>query len=76
MYSSSSVVGEQSYWEGDNFFFFNKRLEIGGFFVGRKNQKLIDTITGAKANGLKLYDYFKYLFEEIPIHMEDKTYPS
>jgi len=45
-----------------------------------------DTITGAKAsamiyslaetakaNNLKPYEYFKYLLEEIPEHMDDKN---
>ena len=52
----------------------------------RNNWKLIDTINGAqasaiiysiaetaKANNLKPYDYFKYLLEEIPKHMDDKS---
>lgn len=58
---------------------------IRGFCIGRNNWKLIDTINGAqasaiiysivetaKANNLKPYDYFKYLLEEIPLHMNDK----
>ncbi len=57
---------------------------IRGFTIGRKNWQTIDTINGAKssailysiaetakANDLKLYDYFKYLLEEIPKHTED-----
>ena len=58
---------------------------IRGFCIGRNNWKIIDTINGAqasaiiysiaetaKANNLKPYDYFKYLLEEIPKHMDDK----
>ncbi len=58
---------------------------IRGFCIGKKNWVLIDTIEGAKAsaiiysiaetakaNNLKPYQYFKYLLEEIPKHMEDK----
>ncbi len=57
---------------------------IRGFCVGKKNWQMIDTINGAnssailysiaetaKANNLKPYDYFKYLLEEIPKHLED-----
>lgn len=57
---------------------------IRGFCVGKKNWQMIDTINGAKtsamiysiaetakANNLKPYDYFEYLVEEIPKHMED-----
>lgn len=57
---------------------------ISGFCVGKKNWQMIDTINGAKtsamiysiaetakANNLKPYDYFEYLVEEIPKHMED-----
>lgn len=57
---------------------------IRGFCVGKKNWQMIDTINGAKtsamiysiaetakANNLKPYDYFEYLLEEIPKHMED-----
>ena len=59
---------------------------IRGFCIGRNNWRLIDTINGAqasaiiysiaetaKANNLKPYDYFKYLLEEIPNHMDDKN---
>ena len=58
---------------------------IRGFCIGKKNWVLIDTINGAKssaivysiaetakANNLKPYEYFKYLLEEIPEHMDDK----
>jgi len=58
---------------------------IRPFCVGKKNWKLIDTVNGAKAsaiiysvaetakaNNLKPYEYFKYLLEEIPKHMDDK----
>lgn len=54
------------------------------FCVGKKNWVMIDTIAGAessaiiysiaetaKANDLKPYDYFEYLLEEIPKHMDD-----
>ena len=56
---------------------------IKGFCVGKKNWQMIDTINGAKtsamiysiaetakANNLKPYDYFEYLLEEIPKHIE------
>ena len=58
---------------------------IRGFCIGKKNRQMIDTINGAhssaiiysiaetaKANNLKPYDYFVYLLEEIPKHMEQK----
>ena len=58
---------------------------IRGFCIGKKNWQMIDTINGAhssaiihsiaetaKANDLKPYDYFVYLLEEIPKHMEQK----
>lgn len=58
---------------------------IRPFCIGKKNWRLIDTIDGAKAsatiysiaetakaNNLKPYQYFKYLLEEIPKHMDDK----
>ena len=57
---------------------------IRGFCLGKKNWEVIDTINGAKtsamiysiaetakANNLKPYEYFKYLLEIIPQHMED-----
>lgn len=57
---------------------------IRGFCIGRKNWQIIDTINGArasaiiysiaetaKANHLKPYDYFEYLLEEIPKHMDE-----
>lgn len=57
---------------------------IRGFIIGRKNWQMIDTINGAnssaiiysiaetaKANRLKPYEYFEYLLEEIPQHMDD-----
>jgi transposase len=57
---------------------------IRPFTIGRKNWVMIDSIKGAsasavlysivetaKANDLKLYEYLKYLLEEIPKHMED-----
>lgn len=62
---------------------------IRGFCIGKKNWQMIDTINGAhssaiiysiaetaKANSLKPYDYFLYLLEEIPKHMdqEDRTF--
>ena len=62
---------------------------IRGFCIGKKNWQMIDTINGAhssaiiysiaetaKANSLKPYDYFVYLLEEIPKHMdqEDRTF--
>lgn len=57
---------------------------IRGFCLGKKNWQVIDTINGAKtsamiysiaetakANNLKPYEYFKYLLEVIPEHMDD-----
>lgn len=59
---------------------------IRGFCIGKRNWHLIDTIEGAKAsaiiysiaetakaNNLKPYQYFKYLLEQIPKHMDDKN---
>ncbi len=59
---------------------------IRGFCIGKKNWQMIDTINGAKAsaiiysiaetaksNNLKPYEYFNYLLEEIPKHMNDKN---
>ena len=58
---------------------------IWGFCIGKKNWEVIDTIRGAqtsaviysiaetaKANNLKPYEYFEYLLNVIPEHMEDK----
>lgn len=58
---------------------------IKKFVVGRKNWVIIDSVHGAKAsgvlysiaetakaNGLKPYNYFKYVLEEMPKHMEGK----
>ena len=55
-----------------------------GFCISRKNWVMIDTITGAKlsaiiysitelakVNDLKLYDYFEYLFTEIPKYLDN-----
>ena len=60
---------------------------IRSFCIGKKNWVMIDTIAGAeasamiysiaetaKANNLKLYDYFEYLLSEIPNHMNDYEY--
>ena len=62
---------------------------IRGLCIGKKNWQMIDTINGAhfsaiiysiaetaKANSLNPYDYFVYLLEEIPKHMdqEDRTF--
>lgn len=69
----------------------NNRAErsIRPFCLGKKNWQVIDTVSGAqasavwysiaetaKANGLKPYEYFKYLLEEIPKHgeFEDDSY--
>lgn len=59
---------------------------IRGFCIGKKNWVMCDTINGAessaiiyslvetaKANKLKIYEYFNYLLTEIPEHMEDKN---
>lgn len=61
-------------------------IAIRSFCVGKNNWHIIDTVEGAKAsaiiysivetakaNDLKPYDYFNYLFEEIPKHMDDKN---
>lgn len=58
---------------------------IRPFCIGKKNWKLMDTVNGAKssaiiyslvetakANDLKLHEYFKYILEEMPKHMDDK----
>ncbi len=58
---------------------------IRGFCVVKKNWVMIDTVAGAKAsaiiysiaetakaNSLKPYEYFQYLLEEIPNHLDDK----
>lgn len=62
---------------------------IRSFCIGKKNWVMIDTLRGArasaviysiaetaKANGLKPYEYFKYLLEQIPEHgeFEDLSY--
>ncbi len=57
---------------------------IRPFCVSKKNWVMINTIAGAeanaiiysiaetaKANNLKPYNYFEYLLEEIPKHMDD-----
>lgn len=57
---------------------------IRGFCIGKKNWQMIDSINGAKssaiiysiaetakANNLKPYDYFEYILNEIPKHMDD-----
>ena len=57
---------------------------IRPFCIGKKNWVMIDTIAGAessaiiysiaetaKANNLKPYNYFAYLLEEIPKHMDE-----
>ena len=59
---------------------------IRGFYIGKKNWEMIDTVNGAtssaiicsivetaKANGLKPFNYFEYLFTEIPKHADDKN---
>jgi len=61
---------------------------IRTFCLGKKNWYVIDTISGARAsavlysiaesaraNGLKPYEYFKYLLEQIPQH-DEQTDPS
>ena len=58
---------------------------IRGFFIGKKNWQMIDTIHGAKssaiiysivetakANNLKPFDYVQHLLEEMPKHMDDR----
>lgn len=57
------------------------------FCIWKKNWMFIDTIHGAKAsaiiysiaetakaNNLKLYDYFEYLLEELPKHLDETNY--
>ena len=57
---------------------------IRPFVIGKKNWVMIDTVHGAqasaiiysiaetaKANNLKPYQYFKYILEEMPKHMDD-----
>lgn len=57
---------------------------IRPFCVGKKNWVMIDTVARAEANAmiysivetaktnnLKPYNYFKYLLEEIPMHMDE-----
>ena len=59
---------------------------IRGFCIGKHNWQVIDTINGAKssaiiysiaetakANNLKPYEYFEFLLENIPEHMDDKN---
>lgn len=59
---------------------------IRGFCIGKKNWQMIDTINGAKSsaiiysiaetaksNNIKPYEYFNYLLEEIPKHMDEKS---
>ena len=59
---------------------------IRGFCIGKKNWQMIDSINGAKAsaiiysiaetakaNNLKPYDYFEYILNEIPKHMDDSN---
>lgn len=60
--------------------------KIRSFVISRKNFVTIDTMAGAqasaimfsmsetlKANGLKAYEYFKYLLEELPKRMGDSS---
>lgn len=64
----------------------NAEIAIRGFCIGKHNWHIIDTVEGAKAsaivysiaetakaNNLKPYDYFKYILEEIPKHMDEKS---
>ena len=57
---------------------------IRPFVIGKKNWVMIDTVYGAsasaiiysiaetaKANNLKPYQYFKYILEEMPKHMDE-----
>ena len=57
---------------------------IRGFVIGRKNFVVIDTVAGAKVsaicyslaitareNGLNVYEYLKYLFQELPKRRKD-----
>lgn len=59
---------------------------IRPFVIGKKNWVMIDTVHGAqasasiysiaetaKANDLKPYQYFKYILEEIPKHMDETS---
>lgn len=41
---------------------------------GAKSSAIIYSLVGtAKANKLRLYEYFNYLLTEIPEHMDDKN---
>jgi hypothetical protein len=55
------------------------------FVIGRKNFIAVDTVAGARAsavcyslvltaqeNGLNVYEYLKYLFQELPKRRKDK----
>ena len=57
---------------------------IRKFVIGRKNWVIVDTVKGAKAsavlysiaesakaNGLRTYEYFRYVLEEMPRHLAD-----
>lgn len=59
---------------------------LKGFCLGKHNWRVIDSIDGAKAsavvysltetakaNELNPYEYFEYLLETIPKHIEDKN---
>ena len=59
---------------------------IKKFVVGRKNWVIVDTVKGAsasavlysigetaKANGLRPYNYFRYVLEEMPKHLSDRN---
>lgn len=58
---------------------------IRKFVIGRKNFVAVDTVAGAKAsavcysivmsameNGLNVYEYLKYLFQELPKRRKEK----
>lgn len=41
------------------------------FTIGRANWHIVDTIHGAEANKLKIYEHLKQLLTEIPKHMDE-----
>lgn len=84
-YSIQRKEGLQRFLSNGNIPIDNSASErsIRPFTIARKNFVMIDTVEGAKAsaivfslvetakaNGLKVYEYLKYLLSEIPKHMD------
>jgi transposase len=80
-YSLNNKVGLLGYLKDGKTEISNNRIEgnIRKFVIGRNNFIAVDTVTGAKAsaicyslvisaqeNGLNVYEYLKYLFQELP----------